>query len=143
MKNNQGMSLQARRIISGTIMLLILIFSGCLKVAEGKRPVATRSSEIPKDVLKYCLDFNGRIAEANEKWQETDVIKDHSLARNRLIGGCQVSKNEWQIVYEQGGRGHNFVNLRVLRIDGTWKVTEKRVTLDNPHLDCASSNEPK
>src|SRR5262249_8276702 len=60
------------------------------------------TTNLPPAIVALCADKNGRLAEPNQKWEETDYISDRSLPRKRLIWAAVA--NEYYVVhYERGG----------------------------------------
>jgi hypothetical protein len=58
--------------------------------------------KLPPGVVALCADNNGKLADPDQKWQETDVIYDKNLPRNRLIW-AGTSKDYYVLHYEKGG----------------------------------------
>ncbi len=65
------------------------------------------TTTLPPAILALCADDNGRLAEPGQKWEATDVIRDPSLPRKRLIWAA-VAGEYYVVHYERGGRGHSF-----------------------------------
>jgi hypothetical protein len=65
------------------------------------------TTNLPPQVLSFCADGNGRIAEPGQKWQVTDVILDDALPRKRLIWGA-VAGGLYVVHYESGGMAHGY-----------------------------------
>jgi len=67
-------------------------------------------TNLPSEIVALCADSKGRLAEAGEKWEPTDVISDPSLPSNRLIWAVDADPI-CVVHFERGGRAHNFVVL--------------------------------
>lgn len=65
------------------------------------------TTKLPPQVLAFCADGHGRIAEPGQKWQHTDVVRDDTLAGKRLIWGASGG-GLYVVHYESGGRGHAY-----------------------------------
>ena len=65
------------------------------------------TTNLPPQVLSFCADGNGRIAEPGQKWQVTDVILHDTLPRKRLIWGA-VGGGLYVVHYESGGMAHGY-----------------------------------
>ena len=101
-----------------------------------KKAASFKTMNIPSQVLKFCLDGNGKIADAGEAWEATDVIRDKKLPRTRFLDGCSTGENEWRIAYEAGGYAYRIVNLRVSKIKGFWTITQNEISFDKQKFDC-------
>jgi len=65
------------------------------------------ATNLPSAVFVLCADGSGRLAEPGQKWQVTDVIRDHRLPTSRLIWA--VTDGDYYVVhYERGGYAHSF-----------------------------------
>jgi hypothetical protein len=91
-------------------------FAGVTKLPAPQRKILEDSSRfhevlattnLPPAIVALCADANGRLAEPGKKWESTDIIKDPSLPRKRLIWAA-VSEEYYIVHYERGGRGHSF-----------------------------------
>src|ERR1044071_4670311 len=65
------------------------------------------TTSLPPQVLSFCADGNGRIAEPGQKWQVTDYVLDNTLPRKRLIWAA-IGSGLYIVHYESGGIGHGF-----------------------------------
>ena len=65
------------------------------------------ATNLPTAVFALCSDDNGRLAEAGQRWEATDLITDRTLPRKRLIWA--VTNGDYYVVhYERGGDAHSF-----------------------------------
>ena len=77
---------------------------------EGNFAIIKDVQALPASILKACTEIGGSrhvLANPGHRFEATDVIRDESLPRKRLIF-AGVSGNRWFVHYEQGGRGHSF-----------------------------------
>ena len=65
------------------------------------------TTNLPPQVLSFCADRHGRIAEPGQKWQVTDVVLHDTLPRKRLIWGA-IGGGLYVVHYESGGMGHGY-----------------------------------
>jgi hypothetical protein len=64
-------------------------------------------TNLPPAIVALCADDSGRLAEPGQKWEATDLIRDPSLPRKRLIWAA-IGGEYYVVHYERGGRGHSF-----------------------------------
>jgi len=77
------------------------------------------TTNLPQAVFALCADGSGRLAEPGQKWEVTDVIVDHSLARSRLIWAA-TDGDYYVVHFERGGYAHTFqVLIATLKPDTT------------------------
>ncbi len=84
-----------------------------------------RVEEIPRDVLKYCGDHSGRIANPEGPWEMTDATRDQRLPEARLLNACRVTADDWDITCQQGGFGPYLRHVRMHRSGDKWTVTQE------------------
>ena len=68
-------------------------------------------SKIPRPVLRVFTEVGGSrpvMANPGKRFEATDVIRDESIPRKRLIF-AGVAANKCFVLYEQGGLGHLFL----------------------------------
>ncbi len=65
------------------------------------------TTKLPPQVLSFCADGHGRIADPGQKWQLNDVVHDDTLSGKRLIWGA-IGGDLYVVHYESGGLGHGY-----------------------------------
>ena len=94
--------------------------------------------DIPKAVLKPCLDRDGKIAGAGESWQDSCVgIGDVPVPHARLDVACRMTDTLWQLTCERGGRGHSMSLLKIHKSSAGWTVLSKTL-VDDPWIRCTA-----
>jgi hypothetical protein len=65
------------------------------------------TTNLPAQVVSFCADENGRMADPGKKWEVSDFITDATLPRRRLIWAA--TDGEYYVVhYESGGFVHSY-----------------------------------
>src|SRR5438876_12438783 len=85
-------------------------FLSLTEQALGNFAIIKDVQALPASILKACTEIGGSrhvLANPGHRFEATDVIRDESLPRKRMIF-AGVSGNRWFVHYEQGGRGHSF-----------------------------------
>ena len=77
----------------------LLAFSGAAR--------NTSLDALPAGIAKQCADSGGKLGAPSDKWEPTDVIRDPTLPRSRLIWHA-TSGRQTLVHYETGGRGHSY-----------------------------------
>ncbi len=119
--------------------LLFLVGSATLFLAPstGQSDQGAQLKDIPLDVVKYCYDARGMIADRGAKWNPADVI--NGRPQSRLINACQESDDFWQLTCEMGGRGHYFRIVKVHKKQNQWLQTEAQTYSHEPRTDCSAA----
>ena len=103
------------------------------------------TTNLPPQVLSFCADGNGRIAEPGQQWQVTDLIADDTLPRKRLIWGA-IGVGLYVVHYESGGIGHGYHVLVVRLREGdkkaeiVWHAVGKQLKDYRTLLDAIKGN---
>ena len=84
-----------------------------------------RVEDIPRDVLKYCGDHSGRIANPEGPWEVTDATRDQRLPEARLLSACRATADDWDITCQQGGFAPYIRHIRVHRSGDKWTVVQE------------------
>ena len=63
------------------------------------------TTNLPAAIVALCAGDQGKLADPNQEWESTDIVRDPSLPTKRLIWAA-VSSDIYVVQYEQGGRGH-------------------------------------
>lgn len=74
-----------------------------------------RALEVPKEVIKTCLDVNGRIADRDEKWEYSDAIMDPNLPRSKMLLACKYADGSWYLKCEKGGFSLRHLQFRITK----------------------------
>jgi hypothetical protein len=59
------------------------------------------TTNLPAQVVSFCADENGRMADPGKKWEVSDFITDATLPRRRLIWAA--TDGEYYVVHYESG----------------------------------------
>ena len=131
-----------KRIMKNTIIIILILFSiSCkreIKNISNKNPewtIYNSKDSIPKQfyyVLK-ALNGNEKIADKNEEYEATDNISDANLP-TRQLKLLAKKKENWRLVYEQGGIGTYYVLIQCkIKKDSLYelKIAETLLPIEN------------
>jgi len=75
---------------------------------DGSRFHELRSAkDLPRAVVAFCADDNGKLADPGQNWNATDVTTDPTLPWHRLMWAA-VGGDFYVVHYERGGIAHSY-----------------------------------
>ncbi|MGZ3771973.1 MAG: hypothetical protein ACXVCP_20090 [Bdellovibrio sp.] len=114
------------------LFVLSLSLTFCLS-AQAERFDKLKS--IPNEVVKYCYDSSGRIADKGQQWEVSDSA-DGVHPRSVLVGACKHSKTEWSILCQKGGYASTYLLARAKKEKSGWKKIEENQSPNQPEMKC-------
>lgn len=109
------------------------IFFSSLLFATEK---VNKLKDIPSEVIKYCLDSSGRIADVGKAWEISDSIDNNYLPRSILISSCKKDDKNWIILCRKGGYASAYHLVKVAKSKSGWKKTSDDSTPNEPKNYC-------
>jgi hypothetical protein len=90
---------------------------------------------IPNEVVKYCYDSSGRIADKGQQWEISDA-GNGALPQSILVGACKHSKSEWSVLCQKGGYASTYLLVKVRKEKSGWKKIDENQSPNQPELKC-------
>ena len=93
---------------------------------DGRTPDGPfRIAQIPPAVLACCADEDRRIANPEGPWEFSDVLREDSPPRARLLNACKVSSDIWDITFEKGGFTTQHGRVRARLTEHGWDQRQR------------------